>query len=151
MASAWPTIFPAQRRCVGLHDLHHLDLVELVLADHAAGVAPGAAGFAAETRAVCGELDGQRRRVQDLLAHGVGERDLGRGDEVLLGLAFVATPGYPEHVFLELGQLPRAFQHLAVHDVGRPALGVAVFLRLRVQHELRQRPVQPRRRAAQQA
>jgi hypothetical protein len=46
IASAWPVIF--FQRLVALirvHDLHHLDLVELVLADHAARVAPGAAGL----------------------------------------------------------------------------------------------------------
>jgi hypothetical protein len=38
---------------VGVGDLHHLDLVELVLADHAARVAARAAGLGAESTA-CG-------------------------------------------------------------------------------------------------
>jgi hypothetical protein len=45
--------------------------------------------------------------VQDLLAHGVGQRDLGGADQVLLGLRLVAAARDPEHVFLELGQLAR--------------------------------------------
>jgi hypothetical protein len=93
---------------VGRGDLHHLDLVELVLADHAARVAPGAAGLAAEAGAVRGELDRQLRGVEDLLAHGVGQRDLAGADQVLLGLRLVAAAARdPEHVVLELGQLAR--------------------------------------------
>jgi hypothetical protein len=151
MASAWPTICSSARSCVGVRDLHHLDLVELVLADHAARVAPGAAGLGAEARAVRGELDRQLLGRQDLLAHGVGQRDLAGRDQVLLGLRVIgAASQHPEHVLLELGQLAGAFEHLAVDDVGRVALGVAVLGGLHVQHELRQRPVQPRHRAAQE-
>ena len=69
---------------VGVDDLHHLHLVELVLADHAARVAPGAAGLRAEAGAVRSELDGQRFGLQDLFAHGVGQADLAGGDQVLL-------------------------------------------------------------------
>ena len=42
------------------------------------------------------------------------------------------------------------FEHLAVDDVRRVALGVAVLLRLHVEHELGERPMQPRDRAAQE-
>src|SRR5690606_29110625 len=42
-----------------LDDLYHLELVELVLTDHAAGIAPGGAGLAAETRRVGDELQRQ--------------------------------------------------------------------------------------------
>ena len=98
---------------------------------------------------------GSLRGVQDALAHGVGQRDLAGGDEVLLlggsvSLLAVAAAVDPEHVLLELGQLTRALQDLAVDDVGRVALGVAVLARVQVQHELRQRPVQPRHRPAQE-
>jgi hypothetical protein len=40
---------------------------------------------------MCGELERQIFGLQDLLAHGVGQRDLGRRDQVLLGLLFVAA------------------------------------------------------------
>ena len=43
-----------------MHDLHHLDLVELVLADHAARVLAVAARLGAKARRVRGELDRQR-------------------------------------------------------------------------------------------
>ena len=42
-------------------------------------------------------------------------------------------------------------QRLGVDDVRRVALGVAVLARLRVEHELRERAVQPREAAAQEA
>ncbi|MPN30922.1 hypothetical protein SDC9_178393 [bioreactor metagenome] len=84
-------------------DLHHFDLVELMLADHAAYVAPAAARFGAEAGAVCSQFDRQRVSSQYLFAYGVGQRDLGSGDEVLLAHLFVTATQYPEHVFLELG------------------------------------------------
>jgi hypothetical protein len=65
-----------------MDDLHHLDLVELVLADHSPRVLAVASRFRTETRRVRGQLDRQRLGRQDLAAHGVRERDLGRRDEV---------------------------------------------------------------------
>src|SRR5882724_4878283 len=60
IASAWPTISSCAA-ALGMRDLHHLDLVELVLADHAARVAPGAARLGAKARRVRRELDRQGR------------------------------------------------------------------------------------------
>ena len=134
-----------------MDDLHHLDLVELMLANHAACVSPGTAGLGSKARAVRGELDRQRVGGQHLLTNGIGQGDFGRRDEVLLVLHFVAATADPEHVLLELRQLPGALEDFAVDDVRRVALGVAVLLRLRVEHELRERAVQPRNRAAQKA
>ena len=72
-----------------MHDLHHLDLVELVLADHAARVLAVAAGLGAEARRMRGQPDRQRSQRQDLVAHRVGQRDLGGRDQVQrLALAF---------------------------------------------------------------
>ena len=62
-------------------DRDHLDLVELVLAQHAARVAPGRAGLGAEAWRQRGVAQRQRLRVEDLLADKVGERHLGGGDE----------------------------------------------------------------------
>jgi hypothetical protein len=66
------------------------------------------------------------------------------------GLALALLPALldREQVFLELRQLPGAAQGVGIDDIGRVALGVAVLLRLHVQHELRQRPVQACDRAA---
>jgi hypothetical protein len=63
---------------LGLGDLNHLDLVELVLADHASGVTPCTARLGTKARAVRGQLDRQLVSGQHLLAHAVGQRNLGR-------------------------------------------------------------------------
>ena len=55
----------AFQRLVGsgrIDDLHHLHLVELVLTDHAAGIAPGGTGLAAEARGM-GDEDVYKRQV----------------------------------------------------------------------------------------
>ena len=51
---------------------------------------------------------------------------------------------------LNLGSWPVPFEDLAIDDVGRVALGVAVLLGLHVEHELGERAVQPRHRPAQE-
>ena len=136
-----------------MDDLHHLDLVELVLADHAARVLAVAPRFRAKARRVRRQLHRQRDPLHDLAAHGVRERDLGGRDQIQL-LAARRRPAaalrHREHVGFELGQLRRADQRLGIDDVRRVALGVAVLARLHVEHELRERAVQTRERAAQE-
>ena len=96
-------------------DLHHLDLVELVLADHAARVATVAAGFRAEAGRVRGQLQRQVRLGDDFIAHEVGQRHLGGGDQVQrdafgFGRALLSAFFNGEQVFFKLGQLTRAAQ-----------------------------------------
>ena len=86
---------------VRVHDLHHLDLVELVLADQAARVTTGAAGLRPETGAVGGQLDRHLRSVENLLAHTVGQGDFGGRDQVLLLRSLVTAAQNPEHVLFE--------------------------------------------------
>ena len=98
---------------------------------------------------------GRLRLGQELAANAVGERDLRRRDQVLLARRRIAVFGLgaakdPEHVVPELGQLAGALQDLAIDDVGRVALGVAVLLGLHVEHELGERAMQPRHRPAQE-
>ena len=135
-----------------MHDLHHLDLVELVLADHAARVLAVAARFRAEARRVRGQLDRQRVGGEDLVAHGVGERDLRRRDQVEpLALRLRRRPSAPRTCRLRTSaaaSVPTSVSR--VDDVRRVALGVAVLARLHVEHELRERAVQPREVAAQE-
>ena len=52
-----------------------------MLPDHAARVLPRRARFGAEAGGVGGDADGQLGLVADGLAHEVGERDFGGGDE----------------------------------------------------------------------
>ena len=62
-------------------DRHQLDFGELVLADHAARVLAGRARFGAEARRAGGDAHRQLRFVDDLLAHEIGQRHFGGGDE----------------------------------------------------------------------
>ena len=78
-------------------DGDQLDLVELVLAQHAAGVAAGRARFRPEARGERGEPQRQPVMRDDLLAHQIGQRHLRRRDEAEPALAMRRE----EQVFLE--------------------------------------------------
>ena len=52
-----------------------------MLADHAARVFAGGACLGAEARRAGGDADGKLGLVGDVLAHEIGERDFGGGDE----------------------------------------------------------------------
>src|SRR4030065_554674 len=69
-------------RQAGAAEDHHLDLVELVLADEAADVLPVRPGFAPETGRVGDEAYRQDRTVEDLVAVDVRQRHLRGRDEV---------------------------------------------------------------------
>jgi len=100
---------------------------------------------------VGGELQRQLGLLQDLAAHDVGQRDFRGRDQVQhLAFSLLAALLRREQVLLELRQLAGAGQRLGVDDVRRVALGVAVPARLHIEHELGERPVQPRHRAAHQ-
>lgn len=138
------------QRLVGLgriDDPHHFHLVELVLADHAAGVAAGGAGLAAKARGMGDELQRQLPGVEDLAGHDVGQRYLGGGDQVEIGLALAADL---EQILLKLGQLTGALQGRRLYQIRGVGFLVAVFAGVQVEHELRQRPVQPGDGAAHQ-
>ena len=115
---------------------HQLDLVELVHADQPAGLAPGRAGLAAETRRVGGIPHRQVAPRQQPVALEVGHRYLGRRHQEQL-LAFGAV-----EVILELGQLAGARHAGTVHQEGHAHFGVAVFLGMHVEQEVDQRPLE---------
>ena len=112
--------------------------------DVAAGVLAGGAGLAAEVGRPGHVLEGQRRHRKDLLPVHVGDRDLGGGhqEEVLLL--------DPEGLLLELGQLPRTGHGGAVEQEGRKELRIPVLPNVEVDHEVDQRPFQPRPRSLQE-
>ncbi|MNT13196.1 hypothetical protein D3C72_1481570 [compost metagenome] len=89
----------------------------------------------------------------DGVAHDIGQRHLGGRDqvEVLDALAVFAADlaRHLEQVFLELGQLAGAAHRGGVDHVRHVHLGVAVFLRMGVEHQLDQRAVHARQAAAQ--
>src|SRR5207302_4500812 len=89
-------------------ELNQLDLLELVLADHAANVFAVGAGFAAKAGSVGAEGDRQLGFFENLVAKEVGDGDLGGGDEpvvvVLIDAGLVGTFIVAvEEVFGELG------------------------------------------------
>ena len=66
---------------LGMHEIHHLHLVELVDAEHPARHLAGGTGLAAEAGRVGRELDGQVLCREDVVAVVVRDGNLGRGDE----------------------------------------------------------------------
>ena len=66
----------------GVAEGEHLDLVELVDADDAAGVLAVAAGLAAVAGRPAGVADRPVRQVEDLVGVVAGQRDLARADQV---------------------------------------------------------------------
>ena len=72
------------------------------------------------------------------------QRHLGRRDQVERA-ALVGLDGL-EELLLELRQLPGAEHRVGVHEVRQPQLRVAVLARLHVEHELRDRALEPRQR-----
>ncbi len=124
--------------------LHQLDLLELVLADHPAGVATGRTGLGAEAHRVRGHPDRQRGAVDDLVADQVGQRHFRGRNQVAQRLT-----GGAEQVLLEFRQLAGALQGLRQHQQRHVDLGVAMRAGVQVQHELRQRPMQPGDRTLQ--
>ena len=71
-----------------MHDLHQFHLVELVLAYHAARVAPVGTRLAAEARRVRDEFHRQFFQRHDLVAHDVGHGNFGSGNQIKLILLF---------------------------------------------------------------
>ncbi len=98
-----------------MNDLHHFHFVELVLAYHAAGIAPAAPGLGTETRSMRGQLHGQIGLSHNRVAHRSRQcyfrcRDqveIFRGNQITLiitlRLVVLAALGHPKHVILELG------------------------------------------------
>ena len=120
-------------RLLGRAVREQLDLVELVRAQHAAGVGAGRAGLAAEARRVGTEPAGQVGLVEHLVAVHRRERHLGGRDRPeVVALEVIGVVG-------ELGQVPGRHHRLGAHERGRAHLLVrAVAVAVAVERELRQ-------------
>ena len=88
-------------RCLRRGDRDELAFPELVLAQHAARIAPRRAGFRPEARRQRGESKRQFFLGEDRFAHEIGERDLGGGDEPAI---FLGGRGF-EHAINEARQI----------------------------------------------
>src|SRR5215472_17711064 len=123
---------------LGPSELHQLDLLELVLADDSAHVAPIGPSLAAETRRVGAQRDGELIGVERLVAKQVRNGHLCRGREpkvVILDL---------EQIFFELGQLTGPEKAGGIDQERWQNLGIAVLTSVHVQHEADQSALQPR-------
>ena len=110
-------------------------------ADQPARAEPRRPGLAAEAGRVGDEILRQVAGREDFLAVEIRDRDLGRGrEEEFVALAAV-------ELLLEFRQLAGADERLAANDERRADLRVAVLARVQVEHEVDQRPLQPRPRA----
>src|SRR3989441_1044746 len=134
-------------RLRGRRDLHQLDLVELVLSDHALHVLAVRPRLAAVARRERHVATRERRLGEDLTRVERRHGHLGGGDHVERA-AFVGLERL-EDLLLELGQEPIVLHRRGIHEVGHPHFRVAVLPRVEVEHELRQRALEPRRRAPQ--
>ena len=96
----------------------------------------------------------QPRLVQHLVAIEIRHRNLGRRNQPVVGVFELAARRRlririraAKQILGKLGQLPRPEQAAAVHHERRQHFGVSVLLRVQVQHEPDQRPLQARPRA----
>src|SRR6185312_21974 len=129
---------------LGRGDGHHLDLGELVRADHAACVLAGRACFRAEAGREGGVAQRQHLLVEHRLVGEVGQWHLsGRNQpEPVVGM---------EHVLGEARQLADAVGGVVAHQQRGVDLGVAALLRrVQVEHELRESTLEPRQLALQE-
>ena len=121
--------------CLG--DGDQFDLSKLVLADDAAGIAPGGTRLFAEAGGVARHLDRQLFFGDDLVVEKVRQRHFRRWDKekiLILGLV---------EVVLEFRQLSRPLQRAAVDEFGDAHLRKAAFA-VEVEHEVDERALQAR-------
>ena len=130
---------------LGFHDLHQLDLVELMHANHPARAHARRARFRAEARAVGAVVNRKLAGRENLLAMDVRDRRLGRREQIQLAQrGLVQTFAHGVSLILKLRKLSHAHHAVAADDVRRRDFGVAVLGRVQIQQELDQRPFQPR-------
>ena len=126
-----------------------------MLADHAAGVAPGGARLGAKARRQRGQAHRQFLLVENGFADEVCQRHFGGGDEpepfapqlahgIFINGGQQLALDRPELIVLKLRQLPRAKHHVIAHQQRRIDLGVAVLVGVEIEHELPDRALQPR-------
>mmetsp|Transcript_29359 Transcript_29359/g.57217 ORF Transcript_29359/g.57217 Transcript_29359/m.57217 type:complete len:284 (-) Transcript_29359:339-1190(-) len=113
---------------------HHLDLLKLVLAQHAGRVAPGGPGLGAEAERVRGEADGQGGLVQYVACDGVGQGHFGGWNEPHTLFGLVA-------VFAKFGKLISAIHGLIADEDGGVHFEQPVLIHMGVDHELGERAV----------
>ena len=138
-------------RFVRMHHLHQLHLIELMLAYQAARIASGGACLRTEARCVRHIFERQLFHRDDFVAHHVGDRHLcGRNQiEILLAnLSHLAR--HAKQIFLEFRQLPCAAHRIGIHKIGHIHFDITMNIGMRIEHELRERTMQARKRPLEQ-
>lgn len=134
-------LFVSLGALVGGGEFDELDLLELVLADHAADVAAVGAGLGAEAGGVGAEGDGKGGFVEGFVTEEVGDGDFGGGDEPVVVFLEVAGGVWAfvvavEEVCREFGELAGAEEGFAIDEGGGEDFGVAVLAGVEVEHEV---------------
>ena len=124
-------------RILGTRVRDHLDLLELVHAEHAACVAPGRAGLAPEARRERAVIE--RQRLEDLVHVHRDQRHLGRADEVeVVGGDLVVVALFRRE---EAGAVHRVLAHEHRGEDGREAFADEPVEREPIESERHERRV----------
>ena len=113
-----------------------------MLADQATRIAPVTASLAAKAWGVSHILQSiftELIRIVDLTACNIGHGHFRCGSQIKALLSF-----QPKGIFSKFWQLARTGQRCFVDDVGDVNFPITVFLRVRIQHKLRQGPMKSR-------
>ena len=125
-----------------MNDLHHFHFVELVLANQAAYVFTVCACFGTETWGMRSQFQRQIATCQNAVGNSIGQRHFGGRNQILRFFALIAAASNVEQIFCKFRQLTRTLQGQVIHNVRRVMFGIAVFQRVRIQHELSQSAMQ---------
>ena len=71
------------------------------------------------------------------VGNSIGQRYFSSRNQILRFLTLITAAGNVEQIFCKFRQLARTLQGGVVHDVRRVMFGIAVFQRVRIEHELR--------------
>ena len=118
-----------------MSDLHHFNFLELMLANETSHVFAVGAGLAAKTGCVGRVLQRQLVAVENFVAMEIRQRHFRRRDEEQIPLA-----GDLEEIRLELRQLASCLERRAIHEKRRRHLEISMLPRMKVEHEVGQRP-----------
>jgi hypothetical protein len=126
----------------GLHNGNEFHLRELMLAQHAARIAPGTAGFRTEAGRKRGQAQRQISLRLDFLRGEIGQRHFRGWNQP------TAIRG-AEKVFGEFRQLAGAIHGGVIHQKRDRTFGITMRFRMQIEHPLPERTFQPRERALQ--
>ena len=125
-----------------MNDLYHFHFVELVLANQAAHIFAVCTRFGAETWGMRSQFQRQIATSHNTVGNSIGQRHFCGRNQILRFLALIAATSNVEQIFCKFRQLACALQGQIIHNVRRVMFGIAVFQRMRIQHELSQSAMQ---------